>query len=131
MEKGTVKTALFDVIKSVVFSLLFSMILVLLLALIAKIAFIGDKSVVYINQAIKVISLIAGIFIGMKGSRGGLITGAVAGLLYTVFSFLIFALISRELSFEKINIFDFVLGIVAGGLSGILTVNLKSLRKRT
>lgn len=130
MEKSTVKSAVFDIIKCVVFSLLISMIFVLILALIAKAAVISDTAVMYINQAIKLISLLLGIFFGMKSTRGGLITGAIVGLLYTIFSFLIFALISRELSFDNITVFDFLIGIVAGLISGILTVNVKSLRKK-
>jgi putative membrane protein (TIGR04086 family) len=131
MEKGTFKAAVFDVVKCVIFSLLFSMVLVLILALISKAAALSDKSVVYINQAIKVVSLLAGVFLGLKSRRGGLVLGAIVGLLYTVFSFLIFALISRELSFENITVFDFLIGIVAGILSGWLTVNVKTLRKKS
>lgn len=131
MEKGTFKAAVFDVVKCVIFSLLFSMVLVLILALISKAAALSDKSVVYINQAIKVVSLLAGVFLGLKSRRGGLVLGAIVGLLYTVFSFLIFALISRELSFENITVFDFLIGIVAGILSGVLTVNVKTLRKKS
>lgn len=131
MEKGTFKTIVFDVVKCVIFSLLISMVLVLILALISKAATLSDKSVVYINQAIKVISLLAGVFLGMKSRKGGLVLGAIVGLLYTVSSFLIFALISRELSFQNITIFDFLIGIVAGVLSGVLAVNVKTLRKNT
>lgn len=131
MEKGTFKTIVFDVVKCVIFSLLISMVLVLILALISKAVTLSDKSVVYINQAIKVISLLAGVFLGMKSRKGGLVLGAIVGLLYTVSSFLIFALISRELSFQNITIFDFLIGIVAGVLSGVLAVNVKTLRKNT
>ncbi len=131
MEKGTFKAALFDVVKCVIFSLLISMVLVLILALISKSATLSEKGIVYINQAIKVISLLAGVFIGMKSRQGGLVLGAIVGLLYTVFSFLIFALISRELSFDNITVFDFLIGIVAGVLSGVLTVNIKTLKKKS
>jgi hypothetical protein len=44
-------------------------------------------------------------------------------------SFLVFALISRELSLKNITVYDFLIGIAVGALSGILTVNIKSLRK--
>lgn len=129
MEKSTVKIAIFDIIKCVVISLLISMVLVLILALIAKYAAFSDNTLLYINQAIKVISVLFGTFFGMKGRKGGLITGAIIGLLYIVFSFLIFALISRDLSLKNITIYDFLIGIGVGILSGVLTVNIKSMRK--
>lgn len=129
MEKGSVKIAIFDIIKCVVISLIISMVLVLVFALVAKAATVSDKTSLYINQAIKVLSVLIGTFLGMKGRKSGIIVGAVIGLLYTIFSFLIFAMISRELSFNNITIYDFLIGTGVGILSGVLAVNIKSMRK--
>lgn len=129
MEKGAVKQAVFNIIKSVLFSLIISVVLILILAVVAKYTDINQKTITAINQVIKVVALFFGILIGLKGEKGGLIIGAIVGLLFTLLSFAIFSLISGELKFSNATIYDFLIGIGVGAVSGILTVNLKGLKK--
>ncbi len=129
MQKGTIKQSIFNILKGVLFSLIISIALVLILAVIAKYTDISDKTISIINQIIKVIALLFGILIGVKNQKGGLIIGAIVGLLYTLITFAIFSAISGKLTFDKITVFDFLISIAVGAISGILTVNLKSLKK--
>lgn len=129
MEKGLIKKSIFNILKGVLFSLIFSVVLVLLLAVIAKYTDVSEKVILIINQIIKVVAVLLGILIGFKGQKGGLLIGAIFGLLYTLLSFAIFSLISGELDFSQISIYDFLIGIGTGAVSGILTVNLKGLKK--
>lgn len=129
MQKGTLKQSIFNVIKGVLFSLIISVVLILILAVIAKYTDISDKTISAINQVIKVVALLFGILLGVKNQKGGLIVGAIVGLLYTLLSFAIFSAISGKLTFDKITVFDFLICIAVGGISGILTVNLKGLKK--
>ena len=129
MEKGVVKQSIFNILKGVLFSLIISVILVLILAVIAKYTDINDKTITAVNQVIKVVALFVGILLGLKGQKGGLIVGAIVGLLFTLLSFAIFSLISGELNFGKITVYDFFIGLGVGAVSGILTVNLKGLKR--
>lgn len=129
MQKGTLKQSVFNILKGVLFSLIFSVVLILILAVVAKYTDISDKAISAVNQVIKVIALFLGILIGMKGQKGGLIVGAIVGLLYTLLSFAIFSAISGELTFDKVTVFDFLISIAVGAISGILTVNLKGLKR--
>lgn len=129
MQKGTLKQSIFNVIKGVLFSLIISVVLILILAVIAKYTDISDKTISAINQVIKVVALLFGILLGVKNQKGGLIVGAIVGLLYTLLSFAIFSAISGKLTFDKITVFDFLICIAVGAISGILTVNLKGLKK--
>ena len=129
MEKGVVKQSIFNILKGVLFGLIISVILVLILAVIAKYTDINDKTITAVNQVIKVVALFVGILLGLKGQKGGLIVGAIVGLLFTLLSFAIFSLISGELNFGKITVYDFLIGIGVGAVSGILTVNLKGLKR--
>lgn len=128
MEKGVVKQSIFNILKSVLFSLIVSVVLILILAVVAKYTEINDKTITAINQVIKVVALAVGILLGLKKQKGGLIIGAIVGLLFTVLSFAIFSLISGSANFDKITVFDFLIGIGVGAISGILAVNLKSLK---
>lgn len=129
MQKGAVKQSIFNVIKSVLFSLIFSVALILILAVVAKYTDISDKTISAINQVIKVVALLLGILVGMKNQKGGFLIGAIVGLLYAILTFAIFSAISGKLTFDKITIFDFLICIAVGAISGILTVNLKGLKK--
>ncbi len=129
MEKGSIKHWIFDILKSLLFSLLISTVLVLVLALISTFTQISDKAVTIINQIIKVISLPIGCLLGIKSQKNGLILGLIIGILYVVLSFGIFSLISGELKFSDVTLYDFLIGIGVGAVGGILAVNVKGLGK--
>lgn len=128
MEKSALKRAVLDVLRGIIWSLIASMILVLLVSVIVKYTNMSDEVATALNQVIKVVALFVGVLLGFRSGRWGLLLGALTGLLFTLTSFGIFSLISGDLDFEQITIFDFLLGLVAGAASGILVVNLKSLR---
>ena len=128
MEKSAIKRAVLDVLRGVIWSLIASMILVLVVSVIAKYTNMSVEVATALNQIIKVVALFVGILLGFRSGRWGLLLGLITGLLFTLTSFGIFSLISGDLDFEQITVFDFLLGLVAGAASGILVVNLKSLR---
>ena len=128
MDKSAIKRAILDVVRGVIFALVLSMILVLLVSVIAKYTDMSDQVATALNQVIKVVALLGGILLGFRSGRWGLVLGLVTGLLFTVLSFGIFSLISGKLDFNQITVFDFLLGLLAGGASGILAVNVKALR---
>lgn len=128
MDKSAIKRAILDVVRGVIIALVLSMILVLLVSVIAKYTDMSDQVATALNQIIKVIALFGGILLGFRSGKWGLVLGLVAGLLFTLLSFGIFSLISGKLDFNQITVFDFLLGLLAGGASGILVVNLKALK---
>ena len=130
MDKQALKRGVLDSFRSIIFSLLFSMLLVLVLALIAKATPLDATTATVLNQIIKVLSVFLGVFLGLKGKRGGFLIGLIAGLFFTLFSWLIFSAISGSLSFDQITVYDFLIGAASGAISGILTVNLKSIERK-
>lgn len=125
------KNSIFDVLRVTVISVIISLVFVLAFALIVNLANVSDKIITPINQVIKVISILLGCFIGFKENRQGAFKGAVAGLLYTLLSILIFGIISHAVKFNMLSLVDIALGIVAGAISGILAVNLKKRGKNS
>ncbi len=130
MSKATYKQSILNIVRGTLFSLLFSVVGVLILTIVAKYTEIADKPIMIINQIIKIVACTLGIFVGFRGEKGGFFVGLIVGLLYTVLSFLIFSLLSGGLNFSDVTIYDFLLGIACGVISGILAVNLKGLRRR-
>jgi putative membrane protein (TIGR04086 family) len=119
------KQDIFDLLRGTVIAVIVSLIMVLIFALIVNLASIGDNVIMPVNQAIKIISIFVGCFIGIKNRHKGVIKGAIIGLLYTFLSIFIFGIISQNVNMELIDFIDVAFGIVAGIVSGILSVNLR------
>ena len=131
MEKGVVRWIL-DIVKTVVIAVLISMVLVLVFALVVKATDIDGDAISYVNQGIKIVSVLVGTLIGFKrGGKAGWIKGLLSGVLYVATSFLVFSLISENLSFDNLTWVDFLTGAAVGMICGILTVNLKKSVKNT
>ena len=119
------KDNVLDIAKGTLFSLIISMVLVLLFALIVNLAGVGDKTVAIVNQFIKAISILVGCFLGVKTKVGGALKGALIGLFYTLFSFLIFSWIDGAFDMSWMTLIDVLLGTVIGLISGIIVVNIR------
>ncbi len=124
-----VKGDVADTIKAVLFSTLISLALVLIFAIIIKFASLDNKIIMPVNIAIKILSIFIGVLIGFKHPHNGLIKGFVSGLLFMLFTFLIFAALNsfKDVKFSWI---DLVTLPIAGALSGILAVNVKGRKAR-
>ena len=125
MEKGMVRWIL-DIVKTVVVAILCSMILVLVFALVVKATDIDEKGIAYANQGIKIVSVLIGTLVGFKrGGSAGWLKGLISGLLYVFFSFLVFSLISGELSWSNLTWIDFLTSAAVGVICGVIAVNVK------
>ena len=65
-----------------------------------------------------------------SAEKGGLIAGAVSGLVYTFILWLIGGLASQTVSFGACAVTALVIGIVCGAAGGILGINTKGSRRR-
>lgn len=113
------------IVKSSIYSLSFTLILILLFALLIKFVNIPDNFILPINQVIKVLSIFLGCFIGLKKTNKGFIKGMLVGLVFTIFAFLIFSLIGGTFNFNLMVLVDILFGLLIGGISGIIVVNIR------
>lgn len=118
------KVEVADVLKAVLFATLISLGLVLIFAMIIKFASLDSNIIMPVNIAIKIVSLFLGIIIGFKNPRNGLLKGVITGLVYMLFTFLIFSALNafKDVKFSWI---DLITLPIAGGISGIIAVNVK------
>lgn len=125
MDKEKIIKNSFDILRCILYALVVSVFLVLVFALIIKLTGMSANVVNYINQGIKVISVLIAIIIGLKERYMGAAKGALIGLIYTLLSFLIFKLLASQAF--SLTIFDILIGIVVGLISGIIAVNVKKI----
>ncbi len=126
MEKAkNLKTDVTDVLKAVLFATLISLAMVLIFAIVIRFANVENKVIMPVNIAIKILSLLIGVMLAFKNPKNGLVKGAISGLVYMLFTFLIFSALTafKDVSFSWI---DLITLPIAGAISGIITVNVKS-----
>ena len=112
-----------DFLKGLIVAMLISFALVIALAFCLKWFSIDEKFITPLNIAVKIISVIVGAMIAIRGESRGLIKGIVFGLLYMLLAFISFSFLARSFSFDLSLILDILCSCFAGGLVGIIKVN--------
>lgn len=124
MDKTENKGGLTSIIKGVSTAVIVMLVGVLIFACVVKLAFLGQTVIKSVNQFIKILSIFLGCFFCISG-KNGLIKGILIGVLSTVITYLIFAFIGGEIPFGTSFLVDLVFGLIVGGVSGIIAVNVK------
>ena len=77
------------------------------------------------NQALKLISIAAGVGAAVgRGCEGGLLRGAVIGLVYMALGVALYALLSGQSAPVTAYLADLGMGVAAGGIIGTITSNI-------
>lgn len=116
----------FNLIKGILIALLFTCISILLFALVLYLFSIPNEAVKPVNCLIKVLAVFIACFFSIKGERG-LIKGCIYGGIITLVTYLFFLLLSGVNSFNFSFLWEVLLGVAVGGISGIVAVNKKPL----
>ena len=102
-----------------------SLALILIFALLLRFLNIDAIFVMPINQAIKILSILIGVFIGLKGNKSkGFIKGVLIGFLYAVLAYFIFGILSLKFNFSVTILIDIIACSMIGGICGIIGVNI-------
>lgn len=115
---------IFQVIKAVLASVLFSLAFVLIFTIVIQLFSLPMAAVKLVNQAFKIISVAAGGLLFIRGDKG-LVKGIIYGISAVILTYLLYGLISSSLSVSWLFLAEIALGAVAGGISGVIAVNIK------
>lgn len=125
MQKSEWSGGAAQVAKSVGISVVVTLAAVLLFAFLIKIFSIGSSVITPVNQVIKALAIFVGCLFSLRESKGWL-KGALSGVFVILLTYFIFAIIAREISFGVSNIIEILFGAVAGAISGVIAVNLRT-----
>ena len=125
--EGVLKRKSFSQIaKGVLISLTVSLVGILLFAIVLRFVNLSDLTIKIINQIIKVLSVLFVVIVCLKKDKTkGMLKGAVLGVFYTFFSYLVFSILVANFSFSISFIYDLIFSCIVGILCGVLFVNLK------
>lgn len=113
-----------SVLKAAALSLIFGLCGILIFALIVKFAAPKESVIKTVNQFIKVISVFLGCFFALKG-KAGIAKGGIAGALFTLILYAVFAIMSGTGLFSLEMLIDIGLTAIVGAISGVIAVNIK------
>ena len=78
-----------------------------------------------INQVLKLASIGAGVYVAVgRGCEGGLLRGALVGLVYMVIGVGMYALLSGQSAPVSAYLADLGMGVAGGGIVGMILSNL-------
>lgn len=85
----------------------------------------AESVVRVINQVLKLVSVGAGVYAAVgRGCEGGLIKGALVGLLYMAVGVGVYALLSGQSAPVSAYLADLGMGVAGGGIVGMLMSNM-------
>ena len=88
-----------------------------------------DGTVRIFNQVLKLLSIGAGVYVAVgRGQEGGLLRGALVGLLYMAVGVGLYALLSGQAAPVTAYLADLAMGVAAGGIVGMILSNLSPVR---
>lgn len=113
-----------NIVKGVLGAVIVALVGVLIFAFIIKVACLNGGVIKSVNQFIKILAVFLGCAFSVRG-KGGLIKGALIGMISMSVVYLLFALFGSAITFGAGFILDIIFGFIAGAISGIITVNVK------
>ncbi len=117
---------LLALIKGSLIALCISLVGILIFAFILKFANISDGAIRPINQVIKGLSILIGVFVAMrKVDKLGLVGGLLIGIIYTLVAFVVFSILDGNFDFNLTLLNDVLFGSIMGAICGIIAVNVK------
>ena len=120
----TTGSGLFHIIKGVGLALAFSFLATVVFASILQFSPLPDKVIYPVNQTVKVVAVILGALVCVRGEKG-LIQGLAIGGLFTALSYLTFSALGGDFSLSWLIFAELALALFAGAVSGAIAVNLK------
>ena len=105
---------------AIIFCLVYSLIFAGLLSLFS----IPSTAIKPVNQVAKILSIVFGGMLFIRGERG-LVKGAALGVLSILQAWLLFATIAGDFSANWTLLLEVLIGAFAGAITGIIAVNVK------
>ena len=116
--------AFFQILKGAALALGFSLLAVIIFANILRFTPLPDKVIYPVNQTVKVVAILLGALLFVRGEKGFLKGGAI-GLIFTALSYLAFSAIGGNFSLSWLIFAELALAIFAGVVGGAIAVNLR------
>jgi putative membrane protein, TIGR04086 family len=110
--------------KGVLFSLIFTLLAILVFAAVVKVFELSDRTILMVNQVLKIIAILLGCMIGLKG-EGCFWKGIIVGFVTALIGYVTFSLLSGEPLLRMSLLYESLFGVIVGGISGLICRTIK------
>lgn len=114
-----------EVLLTALIGVLVSLALVLISAFIIITFNLSSDLMDIFTTIIKIFSIFIAGIIGLKRPNNGYIRGGLFGVVYTIFAYIVFSLLNGGFAFGITLLNDIAIGLVAGIITGIVSVNIR------
>ena len=115
---------LFQIVRGVALALGVALLSTVIFAWVLRFAPLASKWIYFINQTIKMLAILVGVLLCVRGEKGFLKGGAIA-LLFTALSYLTFSALGGDFSLGWTVLVEVALAVLTGVLGGAIAVNGK------
>ena len=119
------------ILKGFIAMVLLTLILMMAAALAAVYLQLSDNTIRWINQIIKVLSILFGVRITVgRGGENGFITGVVLAVIYMVAGYALYLVLGGNVFNAADMLGEILIGAAVGGAAGAVLANMKPSKKR-
>ena len=118
------KESCLSIIKGVIITVIASLVCVLAFAVVLKSFALSTSVVKPVNCIIKTLVIFLGCITTISREKF-LLKGILIGFFATFLEYIIFGFISKDISFDKIFLFDLLFGGLIGGISALICLVVK------
>jgi len=117
---------LIELFKGSAIAILLTVILLMIFSAVLTYSNISENTMPTVIIVVTTLSILIGSQIATtKIKKNGILNGAIVGLIYILFLYLISSVIINDFSLSNYSIIMMVTGVIVGGLGGIIGVNRK------
>ena len=125
MEEGILKKNGIAILKGEKIAFIINIFGLIILSLIMTYSTISDNNIPTLVIAVNTLAILIGSSIAtIKLEKKGIVNGLIIGVLYMLIYLLISLIFSGNINFSSKTILLIILGVIAGGIGGIIGVNL-------
>ncbi|MBE7076739.1 MAG: TIGR04086 family membrane protein [Clostridiales bacterium] len=116
---------LFSLVKAGLLGIVITLIGMVLFAVVLKFTNLDTKTISYINDVIKAVSIFFVVLLVKRLNGRLLINGAISGLIYGLLCFLVFSILNGGFEFNLSFVWDLLFAVLVGIIASVI-VNVMS-----
>lgn len=125
MEDGIIKKNGTAILKGELIAFIINILGLVIMSLIMTYSSISDTNIPTLVIAVNTLAILIGSSIAtIKLEKKGILNGLIIGMLYMIIYLIISLIFAGNINFSSKTILLIILGIIAGGIGGIIGVNL-------
>ncbi|NMA95466.1 MAG: TIGR04086 family membrane protein [Clostridiales bacterium] len=114
------------VIRSSIVAIILTLLLFIIFSIVMKVGNLTEDVIPPISQVIRVTSIaFSGALAARSSKSKGWLKGALTGITYMLWAYIISLLFGNKISLDSIAISDIGMGFIVGAIGGIIGINLK------